>query len=511
MNRQELLGKISTYLGRFTEEVKQLNAASLYDINIHSENVLIPLLKEVFGYQGLQNANVQLKNAPAIDLIDFESGVSIQVTATADAEKITHTLTKFTENELNKPFDRLIIYIITERQNNYRKDFKALLPEDYNFIADRDIIDNTTLFKYIHEHVLNTQKLNKIAQLLTDEFSELKIEARKATNDYINRIDGKTDRIYPNLLEMLIPKKLFVADLQFDFNYYRQELIADLKARKKFGKLNHMSEKDDIKIFFKQSNIGYFDDYVVYEKKILTFRNLHESSERLRNVIDLGTITVITPEEFIGENLDRENVFKQVLNTSLTQDLRGRQIEWIHDEKVYRFRMTAKPPRPLKVQGKGKAGRSVVSGVKSKTNETKITDEDGKERTRKGKHYTSFRHLAFGVTFNRFGDKWYIALKPDWSFTSPKNGYRPSPFAALYSTGLKKLEKNKAVLESFQFLAGYLIHLAKGDMWSSAFTLKFSEFPAYFESQPSIPDDVWVKSEPKAKDDKLQLDIEFEE
>lgn len=228
-------------------------------------------------------------------------------------------------------------------------------------------------------------------------------------------------------------------------------------------------------------------------------------------MIDLGTITIVSPAEFIGENLDRENVFKKVLNTSLTQDLRRRQIEWVHDEKVYRFRMTAKPHRPLKVQGKGKIGRSVVSGVKSKINETRITDEDGTERTRRGKHYTSFRHLAFGVTFNRFGDKWYIALKPDWSFTSPQNGYWPSPFRAMYSTGLKKLEKNKAVLESFQFLAGHLIHLAKGDMWSSPFTLKFSEFPAYFESQPAIPDDVWVKTEPKGKDDKFQLDIEFEE
>ncbi|MEZ0612343.1 SMEK domain-containing protein [Fibrella sp. WM1] len=511
MNRQDLLGKINTYLGRFTQEVKQLNAANQYDINIHSENVLIPLLKEVFGYQGLQNANVQLKNAPAIDLIDYESGVSIQVTATADADKISHTLNKFKENELNKPFDRLIIYIITEKQASYRKDFKSLLPDNYDFQPERDIIDNISLFKYISEQVLNTQKLNKIAHLLTDEFSELKIEARKATNDYISRTDGKSDRIYPNLLEMTVPNQLYIADLQFDFAHYREELKADLKARKRFGKLRHLSDKDDVKFFFQQSNCSYFDDYVLYDKKVLTFRNLHHSTESLRRVIDLGTITVVTPDEFIGTNLDRENVFKKVLNTSLTQDLRSRQIEWVYDEKVFRFRMTSRPPRPLKVQWKSKVGRSVVSGVKSKGNETKVTDEDGTQRTRKGKHYTSFRHLAFGVTFNKFGEKWYLAIKPDWSFTSPADGYKTSSLSAVYSTGLKKLEKNKAVLESFQFLAGYLIHLSKGDLWSAGFTLKFSEFANYFEMQPAVPDDVWVKSEPKGKDDKLQLDIEFEE
>lgn len=173
--------------------------------------------------------------------------------------------------------------------------------------------------------------------------------------------------------------------------------------------------------------------------------------------------------------------------------------------------MTVSPPKPLKVQWKSKVGKSVIAGVKSKKNETKVTDEDGTERIRKGKHYTSFRHLAFGVMFNRFGEDWYIGIKPDWSFTSPANGYKPSSFADVYSAGLKRFEKNKSVLESFQFLAGYLIHVAKGDMWSPAFTLKLSEFPAYFETQPTIPDEVWVKSEPKGKDDKNQLDIEFEE
>lgn len=511
MNRKELLGKISTYLARFTQEVKQLNAASQYDINIHAENVLIPLLKEVFSYEGLQNANVQIKNAPAIDLIDYESGVSIQVTATADADKITHTLSKFTENELYKPFERIIIYIITERQGSYRKDFNALLPEDYNFDSDRDIIDNIGLYTYISERILNIQKLARIERLLTGEFSDLKIDARQAISSYNSRMDAKTDRVYPNMLIMDVPQKLYLADIQFDFDSYRKELQADLKDRKNFRKLKHLSEKDDIKFYFQQSKIAYSADYVLYEKKILTFRNLHNSSERLRDIIDLGTITVITPDEFIGMNLDRENVFKRLLSASLTEDLRRRKIEWIHSEKLFRFRMTASPPKPLKVQWKSKVGRSVVAGVKSKSNETKVTDDDGIERMRKGKHYTSFRHLAFGITFNRFGEKWYMAIKPDWSFTSPADGYRSSSFADVYAAGLKKLEKNKAVLESFQFLAGYIIYIANGDMWAHGFTLRFSEFPAYFETRPAIPDDVWIKSEPKGKDDKYQLDIEFEE
>lgn len=173
--------------------------------------------------------------------------------------------------------------------------------------------------------------------------------------------------------------------------------------------------------------------------------------------------------------------------------------------------MTFNPPKPIKVQWKSKAGRSVIAGVKSKVNEKTVTDEDGSERIVKGKHYVCYRHLAFSTTFNYFSDKWYISLKPDYSFTSPADGYRTSPFAELYTTGMKKLERNAAVLESFQFLAGYLIEMAKGDMVTTPFTLKFSEFPQYFKAQPSIPDDIWSQSEPKGKKDKDQFNIEFEE
>ena len=511
MKRQELLIKISTYLARFTQEVKQLNGASQYDINVHAENVLVPLLREVFGYAGLQNLNAITKNAPAIDLVDYESGVLIQVTATADAEKITDTLTKFTNNRQYKPFDRIIIYIITERQSNYRKDFNPLLPEGYDFDRDRDIIDNTGLYRYINEQVLNTQKVARIASLLSDEFSELSIEQRQVTIAYSGRTEAKKDRIYPNLLALTVPSILYIADLQFDFEKNRAGLVTEINEQKRPWKLRHLTPKEDLKYFFRQLNVPHFTDYILFENKILTFRNLHDSGEILRKVIDLGTITTLTPSEFIGDDIDREKVFKSLLTSTLSQDLRRRDIEWIHAEKVFRFRIKEQPPRPLKVQWRSKSGKGVIFGVESKGNETIVTDEDGAERSRKGKHYVCFRHLAFSVTFNQFGEKWFMSVKPDWSFTSSRNGYKPSAFAKQYATGIKKLERNSAVLQNFQFLAGYLISIAKGDIVTSGFTLQFTEFPAYFETEPAIPDDVWSQSEPKSKKDKDQLDIDFDE
>jgi len=170
MNRNEILPRINTFLGRFTQEVYQLNQAGLYDINIHSENVLIPLLRTIFGFEGLQNANAKVKNAPGVDLIDYEARVSIQVTATADAQKLSDSLTKFKAHNQHRAFDKIIFYILTKRQDTYRKDFTNLLPDGFDFQTERDVIDNTTLFEYISQNILSVQKLKTIEKILADEF-----------------------------------------------------------------------------------------------------------------------------------------------------------------------------------------------------------------------------------------------------------------------------------------------------------------------------------------------------
>lgn len=49
MNRQKTINSINELFSRFRAEVENLNSINLYDINIHSENVLIPLLNKVYG------------------------------------------------------------------------------------------------------------------------------------------------------------------------------------------------------------------------------------------------------------------------------------------------------------------------------------------------------------------------------------------------------------------------------------------------------------------------------
>ncbi len=505
MNRQELLTRINTFIGRFTQEVKQYNAANQYDINIHAESVLIPLLREIFDYEGLQNANAAIKNAPAIDLIDYQSRVCIQVTASADAQKITDTLTKFTKNAQQRAFDRLMVYIITERQDNYRKDFNTLLPQGFDFETDRDVIDNAILYRYISTQVLNTHKLAKIEKLLADEFSELKIQQRSVKSTFENQSGGKADRIYPNLLELAIPNQLFQADLNFDFDKNKSSLVQYLKSTQQYKKIKHISGRDIINHYLGNYNKGYAFDFILRSGKIFTFRDLYAATEPLRKVIDAGTIVPLSLDEYIGDNEDRLSNIKDLLNSTMKHDFSKRDIEWVEEEKVYRFQI-GKALNGRKVSYKTKDGRGVVFEVLSKENHKNIKDENGNVRSEKGKYIVCFRHLAFRLIFEKFGEKWYVSLKPDWSFTSALDGKRPSRYAAFYLSGIKKLEWNDTIYDYFQFLSDYLSSLSQGDMFTG-FVIKLSKLKDLFEMSPAIPDEVWKQSEPKHKTDKTQYDL----
>jgi hypothetical protein len=121
----------------FVTEVKTATAMQQTDINKISENVLIPLLAEVYGYKNLKNLNfTEGSNFPGVDLGDETARVAFQITATPGIEKVKHTLNKFIEYKLYEKYDRLIIYILTEKQNTYSdKEIKRIIQSELGLIA----------------------------------------------------------------------------------------------------------------------------------------------------------------------------------------------------------------------------------------------------------------------------------------------------------------------------------------------------------------------------------------
>jgi hypothetical protein len=211
MTRLELLQRSSSLLGRFAFEVKVSNAMGQFDINTVAEDFLIPILAIAFDCPGLCNQNRIQMNFPAIDLGCETSRTSIQITSESSSSKMCETLQKFEAHSLGNNFDRLYVYVITERQKSYssQKLKKAAKSLSVTFDPSDNILDYRDLGKRFDE--LTNEQLERINGHLEAEFakadanlqfrsnldeflevSQQKIEDEKRTRKYIPSVFVET-------------------------------------------------------------------------------------------------------------------------------------------------------------------------------------------------------------------------------------------------------------------------------------------------------------------------------
>lgn len=151
MNLNLTQERIVELMAIFVAQIKGATAMSRTDINRVSELVLIPLLSQIFNYENLKNLNHTVgDNYPGIDLADEEARVAFQITSSSNNEKIKDTLRKFKKYKLFEKYDRLIIYILTEKQKSYsNKGYKEITQGEFRFNVDKDILDYRDLLKAI--------------------------------------------------------------------------------------------------------------------------------------------------------------------------------------------------------------------------------------------------------------------------------------------------------------------------------------------------------------------------
>lgn len=186
MKKEIYLKNVAESLALLSKQVELLNAVNLYDINIIAEDFFTGLLNLIFDYK-LKNANVVEKNAQAIDLIDEENKISIQVTSDNSSTKIKHTIHEYIDNKAYEKYDRLIVLILTSKKK-YSKTFDT----NNTFIFDKgsDILDVKDLIKFIRG--LQIEKIRKINDFLGRELCD-KVYSAKETQ--ANEIDTIIDLI----------------------------------------------------------------------------------------------------------------------------------------------------------------------------------------------------------------------------------------------------------------------------------------------------------------------------
>ena len=106
IRRKEYIENIIHSLALLQTEIGINNYVNLYDNNIVAEDFMCGLLNLIYGYN-FTNANHVMRNAPAIDLVDQQNRIAVQVTSTGSREKIQNTVDQFIRHELYKDYDYL--------------------------------------------------------------------------------------------------------------------------------------------------------------------------------------------------------------------------------------------------------------------------------------------------------------------------------------------------------------------------------------------------------------------
>jgi len=471
LNSQDYINKIIKYSARFVEEVTSYNALELYDINIHSENFFIPIFNQIFDLK-LENLNKTIKkNYPSIDLADFKKRVSFQITATSTTKKIKETIEKFIRYNLDKEFDTLYIYIITEKKNNYSDaQISNLLPKNFHFTVKEHILDNNDLLNMVNG--LAIEKLSYLAKIYEQEFSDIQIEQRHKKYRY-GYLSSDEDKLILNSLQVKVPPELYIAELDIDEKLI-QDRINEWCSSMGYRVKKRRMPKQKLIINELAHNKVMCQDWLFWEGKLFTFRDLSKSGEPLAGIVDKGTITEINSEDYYNQNENALRVFKNLLRNALREDCHSKGLEWVNKKELLRFK-----------KDKDQSGSKMISWKgKHKAKKTVVTELINKKKG----HVICNRHLAFHPAFELIDNTWFLIINSTWSFTNP-DGRRTSRFEKDYLSGIKRLENNKSIYNFFRFWSYFLRYK---DLFSRKNQiLKFEEiFP--FMVQPKLEDDKWL-------------------
>lgn len=490
MNLLQLQNKINDLMSVFVAQVKGATAMRRTDINQIAETMLIPLLAEVYGYKNLKNLNyTENINYPGVDLGDETARVAFQITSTPNSKKVKDTLYKFVKHKLYEKYDKLIIYILTEKQKSYSgRGYREIIQGKFNFDQDKDIQDYRSILREIPNLPIN--KVQKIANILEAYFGN-------ENHSQLGLVDQpQTETVALNLLELFFPEKIYISEIGVD----RTSTIENSNNYEIKLKRN-CTTRDVVRAALEQLELKFSIDWVDYEGKIITFHNLNEESLPLSRVIDRDRTICVSSKEFYQTSKNHERVFKSLLGRCLQQKLYYQSVLWQHQDQLFIFSdVKGETKRVEQWYGKKKDDRTVYERIMKKNQPDEILH---------------CKHLAFTTGYRCFGDHWYILIKPTWFFSF--DGYRRSLYGADNIAWLKKKENEQAVFNHVRFITYFLKNEKPSDLFVQRHSYHFLSFGELisFDSAPVLDDNEWNRKDSKQKQDNnqdfQQLSLPFEQ
>ena len=248
-----------------------------------------------------------------------------------------------------------------------------------------------------------------------------------------------------------------------------------LPARLYLAETTHRTPKD-VTDALQGKNLSF--EFALKNRRVLTVRDL--TDPRYEFLCDRGTVEDFPVEHWsTSADPDTQRDFVRLLNQCLRQALRSSTGRVHRDKETGAYFFPSNRERTaysFGYQGQKKStAREVVKALRNK----------------KLGHVMGFRHSAMWGQFNQYDGQWYLEVTPTYLFTGP-DGTSPSRFAAEWNSGIKRLEKNNA-------LVGQLV------MWEELLTAEdfFVEpypFLAFgklltFQTDQGIDDASWIASD----------------
>ena len=180
-----------------------------------------------------------------------------------------------------------------------------------------------------------------------------------------------------------------------------------------------------------------------------------------------------------SEERARKNLFTELLNITLRQQLRDQDV-WFHKKERFFF---DRPDPELKSR------KTSYNSRVHKATRTTFAAFPNKD----GTSVSYYRHSAFFAQFVRFDGRWFLRIEPTYHFTS--DGYRQSAIGEAALAGIKRLENNQAVHGQMLMWARVL---QKQTDWKAKPRKLFFADPLTFISDAGFDDQLWLLRDPNS-------------
>lgn len=167
MNRADYYNYIEERLTTLCLRIERRGRLNILDYNLHAEHLYRDLFNLLFNWK-LSNINDFQQNAEAIDLVDVENKIIIQVSATTTKAKIDDALIKIPKGRYND-FTFKFISIAKSAKNIKSKTYT--LPQGISFNSQSDIYDVEDILRKIDS--LDIESLKRIYDFV---YRELGVE-----------------------------------------------------------------------------------------------------------------------------------------------------------------------------------------------------------------------------------------------------------------------------------------------------------------------------------------------